>query len=345
MTARSWIRAGAARAARRPATGLIALVLLVTGVLPAEPAELVLYSSRHYPHEPAFDAFTKKTGITLKTFQASDAELFERLRAEGDRTPADVLITVDAGNLWNAARAGLLAPIDSRELLANVPASLRDPQNRWFALTVRARTIVYNTKKVKPEELSTYAALGDPKWRGRLCLRSSTHIYNQSLLAAMIKRHGEARTEEIVRGWVANQPILINGDAKILEAVAAGQCDVAIVNTYYLARILAKDAGFPVRPFWPDQSGPGVHVNISGGGVTAHTKHRAEAIRFLEFLSNPEAQSLFAEASFEFPANPHVPPHSLLAKWGAFKMDDVNLAAVGEFQGAAVRLADRVGYK
>src|SRR5439155_22535222 len=152
---------------------------LAAGALPApaQTGEVVIYSARHYGQEPAFEAFTKKTGIQIKILNGSTGELFERLRAEGDRTPADVLITVDAGNLWHAARAGLLAPIDSRELLANVPASLRDPQNRWFALTVRARTIVYNTKKVKPEELSTYAALSDPKWRGRLCLRSSTHIY------------------------------------------------------------------------------------------------------------------------------------------------------------------------
>lgn len=326
------------------ATGLIVLIAF-SAAGRASAAELLIYSSRHYPHEPAFDAFTKKTGIVLRTFNASDAELFERLKAEGDRTPADLLITVDAGNLWNAARAGLLATVDSRELVANIPAHLRDPQNRWFGMTVRARTIMYNATKVRPEELSTYAALGDPKWKGRLCLRTSTHIYNQSLLAAMIKRYGEPKTEEIVRGWVANQPILINGDAKILEALAAGQCDVALANTYYLARIVAKDPNFPVRPFWPDQQGAGVHVNISGAGVTAHAKHRTEAIQFLEFLSGPEAQTLFAEASFEFPANPQVAPHLLLAKWGRFKMDDLNIAAAGELQAAATRLADRVGYK
>jgi len=326
------------------AAGLLSQVALAAAAA-TEATELLIYSSRHYPQEPAFDAFAKKTGIALKTFNATDAELFERLRAEGERTPADVLITVDAGNLWNAARAGLLAAVDSRDLAANIPAHLRDPQNRWFGMTVRARTIVYNTKKVKPDELSTYAALGDPRWKGRLCLRTSTHVYNQSLLAAMIKRYGEPTTEEIVRGWVATQPILINGDTKILEAVAAGQCDVALANTYYLARLVAKDPSFPVRPFWPDQEGAGVHVNISGAGVTAHARHRAEAIRFLEFLSSPDAQALFAEASFEFPANPHVAPHPLLAKWGTFKMDDLNIAAAGEFQAAATRLADRVGYK
>jgi iron(III) transport system substrate-binding protein len=210
---------------------------------------------------------------------------------------------------------------------------------------VRARTIMYNTTRVKPEELSTYAALGDPKWKGRLCLRNSTHIYNQSLLATMIKRYGEPRTEEIVRGWVANQPTLINGDAKILEAIAAGQCDVGVTNTYYLGRALAKDASLPVRPFWPDQAGPGVHVNISGAGVIAHSKHRAEAIKFLEFLTSPEAQAVWVEASFEYPANPQVPPQPLLVQWGSFKMDDINVAAAGEFQAAATKLADRAGYR
>jgi iron(III) transport system substrate-binding protein len=328
-----------------PVLAVAAALLVTVAVTPAAAVELLLYSSRHYPKEPAFEAFTKKTGITLKVFHASDAELFERLRAEGDRTPADVLVTVDAGNLWNAARAGYLAPVDSPELATNIPAHLRDPQGRWVALAVRARTIMYNTTRVKPEELSTYAALGDPKWKGRLCLRSSTHVYNQSLLATMIKRYGEPRTEEIVRGWVANQPTLINGDAKILEAIAAGQCDVGVTNTYYLGRALAKDPGLPVRPFWPDQAGPGVHVNISGAGVITQSKHRAEAIKFLEFLSSPEAQAVWAEASFEYPANPQVPPQPLLAQWGTFKMDDINVAAAGEFQAAATKLADRAGYR
>jgi iron(III) transport system substrate-binding protein len=328
--------------------GVAALVTLVTALLGAAPgtaAELVVYSSRHYPNEAAFEAFKQKTGIALKILNASDAQLFERLKAEGDKTPADVLITVDAGNLWKAGQAGLLAAVDSRELQANVPAHLRDPQNRWFGLTLRARTIMYNTQRVKPAELSTYAALGDPKWKGRLCLRSSTHVYNQSLIAAMIKRQGEPQTEEMLKGWVANQPTLIDGDTKVLEAIAAGQCDVGITNHYYLARLLTKDPNFPVRPFWPDQQGAGVHVNISGAGVTAHSKQRADAIRFIEFLSMPEAQAMFAKQSQEFPVNPAVTPDALLAQWGAFKMDDLNIAAAGEFQAAATRLSDRAGYK
>src|SRR5574341_1315441 len=224
-------------------------VVLDTG--PAAAAEeVVVYSARHYGQEPAFDAFTKQTGIVVKIFDGSPPELFERLQAEGDKTPADVLLSVDAGDLWNAAQAGLFARLDSPELQANIPAHLRDPKNRWFGLTVRARTIMYNTQKVKPEELSTYEALGDARWKNRLCLRTSRHIYNQSLLATMIKRHGEARVEAIVRGWVANNPTLIDSDTKMLEAVAAGQCDVALTNTYYLGRLLAQDTQLPMAPFW-----------------------------------------------------------------------------------------------
>jgi iron(III) transport system substrate-binding protein len=330
----------------RPATvALLTLLALAPVVQAAGQKEVVVYSARHYGSEPAFDAFSKKTGIALKIFNGSSAELFERLKAEGDKTPADVLITVDAGNLWNTARAGLLAQVDSPVLSANIPAHLSDPEGRWFGLTVRARTIMYNTRKVKPAELSTYEALGDPRWKGRLCLRPSTNVYSQSLLATIIKRHGEARAEEIVRRWVANNPVLINSDTKILEAVAAGQCDVAIANHYYLARLLAKDPGFPVAPFWANQQTTGTHVNISGAGVTAHAKHREAAVRLLEFLSGPEAQNLFADSGFEYPANPRVAPVALIAKWGEFRADGINIAAAGEFQAQATRLADRAGYR
>ena len=328
-----------------------ALAVAVTAIgfpgqpAPASPPEVVVYSARHYGQEPAFQAFTKKTGIEIKILNGSTGEMFERLKAEGDKTSADILLTVDAGNLWNAARAGLLSKVDSPELIANIPANLRDPDNRWVGLTVRARTIMYNTNKVKPTELSTYEALGDPKWKGRLCLRQSGYIYNQSLIATMIKRHGEARTEEIVKAWAANQPILINGDTKILEAIAAGQCDVGITNHYYLARILAKDAAFPVAPFWANQATTGTHVNVSGAGVTAHAKNRANAIKLLEFLSSPEAQQMFADVSMEYPVNTQASLNPIVAKWGKFKQDDINIAAAGEFQAAATKLADRAGYK
>jgi len=312
---------------------------------PAQTGQVVVYSARHYGQEPAFEAFTRRTGVQIKMLNGGTGELLERLKAEGDKTPADVLLTVDAGNLWNAARAGLLQKMDSPELQASIPAHLRDPEMRWVGLTVRARTIMYDTRKVKPAELSTYEALGDPKWKGRLCLRTSGYVYNQSLIATMIRRHGEARTAEIVRGWVANQPVILSSDTKILEAIAAGRCDVGLTNHYYLARLLAKDPAFPVAPFWADQATTGTHVNVSGAGVTAHARNRAQAIKLLEFLSSPEAQQMFADVSFEYPANPQAGVTPLVARWGRFKQDDLNIAAAGEFQAAATRLADRVGYK
>lgn len=341
------MRPGPARRRSCHLAVLAALALLAVASFPAPAAaeEIVVYSARHYGQEAAFEAFTRKTGIQIRMLNGSAGELYERLKAEGDRTPADVLLTVDAGNLWNAARAGLLARVDSPALAASIPASLRDPEGRWVGLTVRARTIVYNVKKVKPEELSTYEDLGQPRWKGRLCLRSSGYIYNQSLLATMIKRHGEARTEEIVRGWVANQPTIIAGDTKIIEAIAAGQCDVGVVNHYYLARLLDKDPALPVGLVWANQATTGTHVNISGAGVTAHARHRAAAVTFLEYLASTDAQLMFADVSFEFPANPRAAVSRRVAAWGKFRADDVNVAAAGEYQAAATRLADRAGYR
>jgi iron(III) transport system substrate-binding protein len=330
---------------------LIAFLLAALAGLVAQPApagaaeEVVIYSSRHYGQEAAFETFTRATGIEIRMLNGEAGQLFERLKAEGSKTPADVLLTVDAGNLWNAARAGLLAPVRSAELERNIPAHLRDPEHRWVGLTLRARTIVYNPRRVAPAELSTYEALGDPKWKGRLCLRTSSNIYNQSMLATFIRRHGEPRTEAIVRGWMANGPALINGDTKIIEAIAAGQCDVGIVNSYYLARMLKKDPATPVALFWANQQTTGTHVNVSGAGVTAHAKHHANAVRLLEFLSGLDAQQMFADTSLEFPANPRAEPSAVVKAWGPFKQDELNVAAAGEFQAAATRLADRAGYK
>ena len=321
----------------------VVLAALVAPLLAAD--EVVVYSARHYGQEPALEAFTKQTGIAVRVLTGDAGPLFERLKAEGDRTSADVLLTVDAGNLWNASRAGLLSPVTSAVLAQNVPAHLRDPENRWFGLTMRARTIMYNAKKVSAAELSTYEALGDPKWKGRLCLRSSGYIYNQSLVATFIKRHGEPRTEEVLKGWVANQPTIISGDTKILEGIAAGQCDVGVTNTYYLARLLAKDPAFPVAPFWANQQTTGTHVNVSGAGVTAHARNRASAVRLLEYLSTAEAQQMFANTSMEYPVNPKAEVHPIVRAWGTFRQDDINVASAGELQAAATRLSDRVGYK
>ena len=324
----------------------VAVTLFGLSILPAVAAdEVVVYSARNYGQEPAFEAFTKDTGIAVRILTGDAGPLLERLKAEGDRSPADVLVTVDAGNLWNAARAGVLSPITSATITRNVPSHLRDPENRWVGLTMRARTIMYNPKKVQPAELSTYEALGYPKWKGRLCLRSSGYIYNQSLVATFIKRHGEPKTEEIVKGWVANQPTIISGDTKILEAIAAGQCDVVLTNSYYLARLLAKDPSFPVALFWANERTTGTHVNVSGAGVTTHARNRAGAVKLLEFLSSDRAQQLFANTSMEFPVNPKAETHPIVRAWGNFRQDDINVAAAGELQAAAARLSDRTGYK
>lgn len=326
---------------------LSALLFRSVPVLEAREAEsVVVYSARiEKLIRPMFDAFTAKTGLKVEYFTASEAELFERLKAEGPHTPADILMTVDAGNLWIAEEAGLLRGFQSSTIAKNIPAHLRAKDNAWVGLSVRARPIMYSTERIKPTELSTYEALGNPRWRGRLCLRTSRKVYTQSLVATMIKTLGEQRTAAVLRGWMKNEPRIFDSDTKILEAIAAGQCDVTIANTYYLARLQAKTPAFPVAVFWPNQNDRGVHVNVSGAGVTKHAKHRAEAIRLIEFLSAPEAQHLYADANYEYPANPAVKPDALIAAWGTYRADTVDVAAAGALQAAAVKLLDRVGYK
>lgn len=310
-------------------------------------AEVVVYSARNEQLiKPVFERFTRDTGVQVKFLTDKEAPLIARLKAEGAATPADVLLTVDAGNLWLAAQEDLFRPLSSPTLTANIPAHLRDPDNRWFGLSVRARTIVYNPRKVKPNALSTYEALAGAEWKGRLCLRTSKKVYNQSLVAIMIAQHGEAKTEEIVRGWVANlatEPF--SDDTRLINAIAAGQCDVGIVNTYYFGRLLKKDPKFNAEIFWPNQNDSGVHVNVSGAGVTRHAKHPAEAQRLLEWLSQPAAQSLFADLDLEYPANPKVKPDPVVAAWGRFKPNLINVAKAGELQAAAVKLMDRAGYR
>jgi iron(III) transport system substrate-binding protein len=326
--------------------GLLLWQLVAPPPATAAAEEVVVYSARiETLIKPMFDAFTAKTGITVKYFTAGERELFERLKSEGAHTPADVFMTVDVGNLWLAEHAGLLQGITSEVIDKNIPDHLRAKNNEWVGLSVRARPIMYSTERVKPSELSTYEALGEAKWNGKLCFRTSKKVYTQSLVATMIKTLGEERTEGILRAWMANQPRIFESDTKLLEAIAAGQCDVGITNTYYLAHLVAKDAKFPVAVFWPNQGDRGVHVNISGAGVTKHTQHLDQAIKLLEFLSSTEAQNLYADANYEYPANPAVKPSTIITAWGDFKTDTVDVAAAGELQAAAVKLMDRVGYK
>lgn len=330
-----------------PSRILAALLFSVVSLSGLAADEVVVYSARaEQLIKPMFDAFTRQTGVPVNFITDKEGPLMERLKAEGVNTPADVLLTVDAGNLWQAANEGLLQPVQSKVLDENIPPHLKDPQNRWFGLSVRARTIVYNTQKLKPADLTTYEDLASPKWKGRLCLRTSKKVYNQSLVAMMIAEKGEARTEAIVKGWVANLATAVfPDDTKMMEAIAAGQCDVGISNTYYFGRLLEKQPNLPLALFWPNQNSSGVHVNVSGAGVVKHAKNEQGARRLLEWLASEQGQRMFADVNLEYPANPAIPSDPVVAQWGDFKHNLINVAKAGELQAAAVRLMDRAKYK
>ncbi len=326
---------------------VLAVSALALSACGRNPDEIAVYSARmEQLIKPVFDRYTAETGVPIRFVTDDAAPLIERLAAEGENSPADILLTVDAGELWHAAERGLLQPVESEVLTANIPEAFRDPANRWFGLSVRARTMVYSTERVNPEELSTYEALAEPRWKGKLCLRTSKKVYNQSLVAMLIAQHGEEATEKVVRGWVDNLATdVFANDTQLIEAIAAGQCDVGIVNTYYFGRIQRDNPSIPVKLFWADQQGTGVHVNVSGAGITAHAPHREAAQKFLEWLSQQESQSMFAGLNLEYPASPAVTPDPIVAAWGEFKSNPINLAKAGELQADAVRLMDRAGYR
>ncbi len=328
------------------AIGLMAMLVFFAHPVQAAD-EIVVYSARkEHLIKPLFDAYTAATGMKITYVTDKAGPLLQRLKAEGKNSRADLLLTVDAGNLWHAAEEGVLRPVDSKVLMENIPAHLRDSQNRWFALSKRARTIVYSTERVKPEELSSYQDLALDQWQGRLLLRTSKKVYNQSLVAMLIAEHGATETEGIVRGWVNNlatQPF--SSDTKLMEGILAGQGDVGIVNTYYYGRLLKKNPELKLALFWADQDSNGVHVNVSGGGVTRHAKNPQAAIKLLEWLSSVEAQNLFADGNMEYPVNPRVKPAPEVAAWGTFKASGVNIAKAGELQGESIMLMDRAGYR
>ena len=313
---------------------------------------ITVYSSRkEHLIKPLFDAFTDKTGIKIQYITDKAGPLMARLKAEGKTTRADMFMTVDAGVLWKASQDGLLRSIESPQLESTVPDYLRSPKNDWFGLSMRARTMVYSTERVQPSELSTYEALADSQWKGRLCLRTSKKIYNQSLVATMIDTLGEKSTETIVKGWVDNLATPPHAkDSQAMEAVLAGQCDVTLVNTYYFGRLLNKNPDLKLAIFWPNQKGSGtvgrgVHVNISGAGITRHAKNPAAAQKLLEWLASEEAQADFAGLNQEYPVNSAVKPSAIVASWGDFKKDRINIEAAGRLQVDAVKLMDRAGYK
>ena len=305
-----------------------------------------IYTGRHYDLEEAFNQFTEETGISIEFLPGSDAELRERIAAEGEDTQADIYMTVDAGNLARAAEQGLFAAVDSDVLDGSVPDALRDPDGQWFGLSQRARTIVYSTERLNEDELpTTYAELAEPQWEGRVCLRTSADAYTQSLVAGLIGGRGADETLDIVSGWAGNAHILGN-DVIALNSIRDGLCDVGITNHYYLARELEEDPNYPVGLLWADQEGDGTHVNISGAGITRHADDPELAQQLLEWLAT-EGQSVFVDGNHEFPVNPDVPVVDIVAdNFGTdFITDDLNAATWGALNGDAVRILDQASYE
>jgi len=330
-----------------PLAGLAALPLLLSGcgvALGSSGPSIQVYSARTYGAEKAYEQFTEETGIEVEFLNGKDAELRERLQAEGSDTKADVFLTVDAANLALAADQGLLQPTTSAQLQAAVPASLRDPQMRWFGLSQRARVIIYNKRAVRTSELSTYAALGDDVWKDRLCFRTSTSPYTQSLVASMITHGGVQKTRATVQGWMANDPQILANDVEIVRTVDAGGCDVGITNHYYVARALAEDPQLDVGVFFPDQATTGTHVNISGAGVVRGADDAADARVFLEWLAT-KGQELFVEGNYEYPVNPGAERNALLREFGEFRQDELNVGELGARNAEAVQVLTDAGYR
>lgn len=312
-----------------------------------------VYNARHYgSDQQLWDGFKAATGIEVRVVSGDHDPLLQRLASEGQRSPADLFITVDAGRLHVAVEKGLFQPIGSELVHRTIPAHLRDPGDRWVGLSVRARVLIYNKERVKPEELSTYEDLADPKWRGRILTRSSTNIYNLGLLGSLIEANGYDKTLAWCRGFVVNlaRPPQ-GGDTDQIRAVAAGVGDVAISNSYYLGRLVGSDkpedraVAEKVGIFFPNQNDRGTHVNVSGVGLLAHAPNRANAVKLIEYLISPEAQRYLADVNYEYPANPQVPPGKVVASWGSFKQDTMNAAVYARRSREALMLADQCGWK
>ena len=312
-----------------------------------------LYSHRHYDvDQELYDRFYSQTGIKVNVVKAGADELIERLKNEGKNSPADVLLTVDAGRLFKARDLGLLQPVKSEVLDNSVPVHLRDPEGFWFGLTKRARVIAYHTDRVSPEDLSTYEDLTAPEWKGRIVVRSSSNIYNQSLMASLIAANGEEAAGRWAEELVANMARKPQGnDRDQVKAVAAGEADIAIINTYYLGKLLTSDnpeeveAGKQVALFFPNQNGRGTHINVSGAGVTAYAPNRENAVRFLEFLTSVEAQEVYAQDNFEYPVRTDVASSEIVSSWGTFKEDTTNMSLLGKLNVQAVIEFDKAGWE
>jgi iron(III) transport system substrate-binding protein len=321
------------------------VVLAFAGVIVATSGsssdELVVYSARsHYGEEQPFERFAKETGDDLRLRGGSASELYERLRSEGKDTPADLLITVDAANLWRAKQAGLLEPVK----IGDAAPAVSDPDGTWYGLTLRARTIMRSTERVKAGEVTTYEGLGDPRWKGRLCLRSGTSEYNVSFVADRLAKEGRPATERMLRRWMANDPDILGSDTDVLNAIADGDCDVGLTNSYYLGRELEEDPDFPVTLEWADQQGRGTHVNLSGLGVVRGTDQPETARRLIEFLLEPRQQEVFAQNNHEFPVVEGARPSPEISQLGDFKRDPIDVDGAGAHLKEALNLMDEVGW-
>jgi iron(III) transport system substrate-binding protein len=311
-----------------------------------------VYTHRHYKaDEEIYRQFTKNTGIRVNVIKSSADQLIGRLEMEGENTPADIFITVDAGRLWRAKEKGLLQPVLSDILINNIPQYLRDKDFMWFGLSYRARVIIYNKNNVKPEQLSTYEALASSQWKGKFLPRSSESLYNQSLLASFIAHNGIEKTEEWCRAMVSNFARLPKGnDTDIIKEIASGKGDVALINHYYLAQMFnsaideEKETAEKTALFFPNQNTTGTHINISGAALVKHSKHKANAIKLLEFLSEQFAQQTFTELNYEYPANEKVEMCKTLVRFGTFKADTLDLSLLGKFNTDAVKIFDRSGW-
>ena len=334
---------------------LVAVFLLIISISTGALAEEVnIYSARKENLiKPLLDQFSAETGIKTNLITASADKLLTRMVNEGRNTPADILITVDAGRLHRAMQADIFQPIESQIIDKIVPAHLRDPDNFWIGLSQRARVIFYATDRVDPSQLSTYENLSDEKWNKRICIRGSDNIYNQSLVASLIAANGTEATQQWAQDLVNNMARPPKGgDRDQIKAAAAGQCDLAVANTYYYGKMLEnKDdasqyqAAKKMRIFWPNQDSRGVHINISGAGISKYSRNRENAIKLLEFLVSPKAQEWYANVNYEYPVNAGVKPLGLLESWGSFKADMLNLSKLGELNAEAVKTMDKAGWK
>jgi iron(III) transport system substrate-binding protein len=318
-----------------------------TAVLSATDDSLTVYSTRkEHLIEPLFNAFTDQTGIKVKYLTGKGGALIERIKLEGKKTKADLFMTVDAGNLWYAGTQNLFQPVSSEIIENNIPEHLRDPDGLWSGLSVRARTIIYSTDRVNPSELSTYQDLANKKWKGKLCLRTSKKVYTKSLVSSLIHHDGIKKTTEVVRGWVDNLAATPHAeDVHIMTSILAGQCDVGIVNSYYFGRLQAEDPNVELKLFWANQDSTGTHVNVSGAGVTKHSKNKENAIKLLEFLTSVEAQKIYVDLNKEYPASQKIKADNLITLWGDFNQDKMNLSVAGKNQADSVSLMQREGYK